>query len=144
MAIRERHILIVDDYPDALEIWSLFLRLRGYRVSTAADGASALAEAEQSLPDLIVLDLELPGISGFEAARRLRRNPVTQDIPLIAATGYSHQRQLTMAREAGFDHVVVKPVDPDSLIEEIEHLLGHMVAVHQPNHSGWHSAQGNG
>jgi CheY-like chemotaxis protein len=144
MAIRERHILIVDDYPDALEIWSLFLRLRGYRVSTAADGASAIAEAEQSLPDLIVLDLELPGISGFEAARRLRRNPATQDIPLIAATGYSHQRQLTMAREAGFDHVVVKPVDPDSLVQEIEHLLDYMVAVRQPNHGGWHSAQGNG
>jgi CheY-like chemotaxis protein len=144
MATRERHILIVDDYPDALEIWALFLRLRGYRVSTAADGATALAEAEQSLPDLIVLDLELPGISGFEAARRLRRNAATQDIPLIAATGYSHQRQLAMARDAGFDQIVVKPVDPDSLVEEIERLLDRMVAVRQPNRFGRHSAQGNG
>jgi CheY-like chemotaxis protein len=144
MAIRGRHILIVDDYPDALDIWSLYLRSLGCRVSTAADGASAIAQAEQLLPDLIVLDLELPGISGFEAARRLRENPATHDIPLIAATGYSHQRQLSMARDAGFDQVVVKPVDPDRLVNEIEQLLDLTVAVRQPNRSNEHRAQENG
>src|SRR5687767_11362442 len=132
MATRGRHILIVDDYADALDIWALYLRSVGYDVSTAADGATAVARAEQLRPDLIVLDLELPGISGFEAAKRLRRNSSTQDIPLIAATGYSHQRQLAMAREAGFDDVVVKPVDPDSLVEHIERLLDVTVAVRQP------------
>ena len=136
-----KHILIVDDYPDALDIWTLYLRSLGYEVSTAADGASAISQAEQLLPDLIVLDLELPGISGFEAARRLRQNPTTEDIPLIAATGYSHHRQLAMAREAGFDQVVVKPVDPDKLVEEIERLLDMTVAVRQPNHSVVHRAQ---
>ena len=85
-----KHILIVDDYPDALDIWAMYLRALGYRVSTAGDGAAALAQAERLLPDLIVLDLELPRISGFEVARRLRANPETQCIPLIAATGYSH------------------------------------------------------
>ena len=144
MAKHERHILIVDDYPDALEIWTLYLRSLGYRVSTAADGNAAVSQAEQSLPDLIVLDLELPGISGFEAARRLRQNPATHHIPLIAATGYSHQRQLTLAREAGFDRVVVKPVDLDSLVMEIERLLDDMVAVRQPSHIGRQSAQENG
>jgi CheY-like chemotaxis protein len=139
-----KHILIVDDYPDALDIWALYLRSLGYQVSTAGDGASAIAQAEQLLPDLIVLDLELPGISGFEAARHLRHNAATQDIPLIAATGYSHLRQLTMAREAGFDQVVVKPVDPDSLVEEIERLLDMTVAVRQPNHSSGYRAQENG
>ena len=89
-----RHILIVDDYPDALDIWAIYLRALGYRVSTAADGAAALAQAEQLLPDLIVLDLELPGISGFEVASACARNPDTHDIPLIAATGYSHVTQL--------------------------------------------------
>jgi CheY-like chemotaxis protein len=135
METNGRHILIVDDYPDALDIWALYLRSLGYQVSTAADGASAISQAEQLLPDLIVLDLELPGISGFEAARRLRDNPATHDIPLIAATGYSHQRQLAMARESGFDQVVVKPIDPDSLVDEIERLLDMTVAVRQPNHS---------
>ena len=144
MAIHGSHILIVDDYPDALDIWALYLRLLGYTVSTAADGTSALAQAEQLLPDLIVLDLELPGISGFEAARRLRRNPSTQDIPLIAATGYSHQRQLAMAYDAGFDDVAVKPVDPDSLVERIERLLDKTVAVRQPSHRSGKLAQENG
>lgn len=86
------HILIVDDYADALEIWAIYLQGAGYRVSTAVDGASAIARARQLLPDLVVLDLELPGISGFEAARTLRADPETADIPLIAATGYSHPR----------------------------------------------------
>ena len=144
MTKHERHILIVDDYPDALEIWTLYLRAVGYRVSTAADGHTAVAMAEQLRPALIVLDLELPGISGFEAARRLRRNPATHDIPLIAATGYSHQRQLAMAREAGFDRVVVKPVDPDCLGREIERLLDDMVMVRQPGHIAGESAQENG
>jgi CheY-like chemotaxis protein len=139
-----KHILIVDDYPDALDIWALYLRSLGYEVSTAGDGPNAIQQAEQLLPDLIVLDLELPGISGFEAARRLRQNASTQDIPLIAATGYSHHRQLSMAREAGFDQVVVKPVDPDSLVEEIERLLDMTVAVRQPSHSVGHRAQENG
>ena len=118
-----KHILIVDDYPDALDIWALYLRSLGYRVSTAGDGAAALAQAERLHPDLIVLDLELPLISGFEAARRLRANPDTQSIPLIAATGYSHATQLDRARAAGFDHIVIKPCDPDALVEEIERLL---------------------
>lgn len=144
MATTAKHILIVDDYPDALDIWTLYLRSLGYEVSTAADGASAISQAEQLLPDLIVLDLEMPGISGFEAARRLRQNPSTEDIPLIAATGYSHHRQLAMAREAGFDQVVVKPVEPDRLVEEIERLLDMTVAVRQPNHSVVHRAQENG
>jgi two-component system cell cycle response regulator DivK len=118
-----RHILIVDDYPDALDVWAIFLRSSGYRVSTAADGASAIELAERLLPDLIVLDLELPHISGYDVAKRLRSNPETQSIPLIAATGYSHLRQLDRAREAGFDQIVIKPCDPDMLIEEIERLL---------------------
>jgi CheY-like chemotaxis protein len=144
MGARRTHILIVDDYPDALDIWTLYLGALGYLVSTAADGATAIAQAEQLQPDLVVLDLELPGISGFEAARRLRRNPATHDIPLIAATGYSHHRQLSMAREAGFDQVLVKPVDPETLVQEIERLLDRHVAVRQPIHFSMERAQENG
>lgn len=118
-----KHILIVDDYPDALDIWAIYLRSMGYRVSTAADGVGAIEQARMLHPDLIVLDLELPGISGFDAAKWLRAHAETRDVPLIAATGYSHMRQLDLAREAGFDQVVVKPCDPDMLVEEIERLL---------------------
>ncbi len=143
MGAQRKHILIVDDYPDALDIWTLYLRSRGYRVSTAVDGASAIAQAERLLPDLIVLDLELPGVSGFDAALRLRRNPATHDIPLIAATGYSHERQLSMARNAGFDRVIVKPVDLDALVNEVEHLLESDDHSSHPNHSGMERAHEN-
>jgi len=130
-----KHILIVDDYPDALEIWAIYLRGLGYRVSTAGDGAVALALAEGLLPDLIVLDLELPRISGFDVAIKLRANPETRHIPLIAATGYSHVKQLDRAREAGFDEIVVKPCDPDLLVEEIErHLTAADELAIRPSH----------
>lgn len=118
-----KHILIVDDYQDALDIWGLYLRSLGYHVSTASDGAAALEQAERLLPDLVVLDLELPRLSGTDVARQLRANPDTRCIPLIAATGYSHSRQLDAARDAGFDRIVVKPCEPDVLVDEIERLL---------------------
>jgi two-component system cell cycle response regulator DivK len=130
-----KHILIVDDYADALDIWAIYLQSMGYRVSTAADGLTAVAKAEDLLPDLIVLDLELPGLTGFEAAKRLRANPETADIPLIAATGYSHARQLDLARQCGFDAVVVKPCDPDLLVQEIERLVSLDLEGFQPGHS---------
>jgi CheY-like chemotaxis protein len=118
-----QHILIVDDYPDALDIWALYLGSLGYEISTASDGAEALALAERLLPDLIVLDLELPRVSGYDVARQLRANPDTQHIPLIAATGYSHGQQLDRARESGFDEIIVKPCDPDALVQIIQRLL---------------------
>lgn len=139
-----KHILIVDDYVDALDIWAIYLTAAGYRVSTAIDGASAIAKAHQLLPDLIVLDLELPGISGFEAARELRGDPETADIPLIAATGYSHMRQLDLARQVGFDSIVVKPCDPDTLLEEIERLAGDSANPIQLNSSSMNERHKNG
>jgi CheY-like chemotaxis protein len=139
-----KHILIVDDYADALDIWAIYLQSMGNRVSTAADGLSAVAKAEALLPDLVVLDLELPGLTGFEAAKRLRANPETAAIPLIAATGYSHERQLALARQSGFDAVVVKPCDPDMLVHEIERLLRAEVDGFQPSHSGVEVPHNNG
>jgi CheY-like chemotaxis protein len=124
-------VLIVDDYPDALEIWGLYLRSAGYHVDTAADGLTAVEKAHTNSPDIIVLDLELPGITGFEAAIRLRRAPETKDIPLIAATGYSHAEQLDEARRAGFDSIVIKPCEPSTLVAEIERLLRNRPGVRQ-------------
>ena len=118
-----KRILLVDDYPDALEIWGLYLRSLGYDVETADDGLQAVEQAYRTNPDIIVLDLELPGITGFEAAVRLRRSPQTAAIPLIAATGYSHVKQLDQARHSGFDSIVVKPCEPAALVAEIERLL---------------------
>jgi CheY-like chemotaxis protein len=116
-------ILLVDDYPDALEIWSLYLRSMGYDVIEADDGLKAVAAAHAHQPDVIILDLELPGITGFEAAERLRQSRETRHIPLIAATGYSHLKQLNQARASGFDSIIVKPCDPAMLVAEVERLL---------------------
>ena len=139
-----RHILIVDDYPDALDIWAFYLRALGYQVSTAGDGAAAIAQAERLLPDLIVLDLELPRVSGFDVARRLRSNADTRHIPLIAATGYSHTQQLDRARAAGFDHIVIKPCDPDVLVEQIERLLAAANLPTQPINTAVEHGHKNG
>lgn len=116
-------LLLVDDYRDALEVWSLYLAGEGYDVMEAPDGRTALELANDHLPDVIVLDLELPDLSGFEVAQILRLQESTRDIPLIAATGYSNARKLVAARDSGFDSVVVKPCNPQSLVAEVERLM---------------------
>jgi CheY-like chemotaxis protein len=109
-------VLLVDDYADALEVWELFLGAAGFTVSTATDGVDGLAKARQLRPDVIVMDLQMPGLSGAEVAQALRADAATRHIPLIAATGHS-RTQLSDARAAGFDSIIVKPCDPDDLAE---------------------------
>ena len=123
MSTHPATVLLVDDYPDTLEMWTMYLRAHGYSVSTADNGIDALAMARTEHPSLVILDLDLPGISGYEVARRLRSTDATSQIPLIAATGYSANRQLDDARDAGFDAVLVKPCDPDGLVRTIESVL---------------------
>ena len=117
-------ILLVDDYPDALEVWSLYLRMCGFEVVTAADGMSALAAALHHPPDIAILDLEMPGLSGYELARRLRADPATRAVPLMAVSGHSQPSRIEEAHNAGFDRVLTKPCDPDRLCFEIQQLLG--------------------
>jgi CheY-like chemotaxis protein len=116
-------ILIVDDYPDALEVWGLYLRAAGFHVLMACDGPAAFDDIVREKPDVVVMDLELPGRSGFEVARAVKARPDTCAIPLIAATGYSMANQLDRARASGFDSVIVKPCDPQALVAEIRRIL---------------------
>jgi len=116
-------ILLVDDYADAVDVLALYLRGEGFDVLTASDGEQALAQARSQRPDLIVMDLEMPVLSGYEVAAQLRAIADTAAIPLIAATGHSHSRQLEQAIAAGFNAVIVKPCDPDQLVREIRRLL---------------------
>lgn len=116
-------ILLVDDYRDALDMWGIYLRSCGYDVLTAADGLAAVSIALEARPDVCVLDLDLPGLTGIEAARTLREAPATSRTILVAATGYSHAALLDEARQAGFESILVKPCEPTRLVEEIERLL---------------------
>lgn len=114
-------VLLVDDFPDALEVWDLFLTSAGFTVVTATNGIDGLARAQALVPDVIVLDLQMPGLSGTEVARALRAADATRHIPLIAATGHSPTFH-DDGRAEGFDSVIVKPCDPDALVAEIRRV----------------------
>jgi CheY-like chemotaxis protein len=113
-------VLLVDDYPDALDVWEIFLTAAGCGVMTASDGAQALAIARASLPDVIAMDLQMPGLSGASVAQELRSDPSTAHIPLVAVTG----RRLDPAevRSMGFVSLVVKPCEPDALLAELRRV----------------------
>jgi CheY-like chemotaxis protein len=114
---------LVDDYLDALDMWALYLRARGFQIHTAADGLTAVRLATEMLPDLIVMDLSLPGLNGCEAARRLRGQRETAHIPMIATTGNTRPDEIDEARSAGFVAIMIKPCDPPRLVEAIERVL---------------------
>jgi PAS domain S-box-containing protein len=107
-----RRILVVDDHQDSTDSLALFLRLRGHDVRTARDGPSALDEIERYRPDVVFLDLGLPGMSGYDVARRVRmmNEPVLPR--LVALTGYGTDADRQKTRDAGFDVHLAKPVDP--------------------------------
>jgi two-component system cell cycle response regulator DivK len=116
-------ILIVDDYPDALDVWDLYLRASGFEVLRAEDGNTALQTACTHVPDLVVMDLELPGLSGCQVASALRARAETRHIPLIASTGHSLPAKLEEARRSGFDLILIKPCDPSELVDAIRRHL---------------------
>ena len=116
-------ILLVDDYKDALEALSLYLTAVGFQVETASDGLEGLDRALVSRPDVIVLDVQMPGLSGLELATALKENPETAGIPLIALSGRSRVTESADMREA-FASVMSKPCEPEVLVGEIHRVAG--------------------
>jgi PAS domain S-box-containing protein len=110
-----RRVLIVDDNVDGAESLATLLVIHGHTVRTAPDGPSALASAEEFRPDVILLDIGLPGLNGYEVARRLRSRPESRGVRLVALTGWGQAADRERSRDAGFDLHVVKPVDPAEL-----------------------------
>jgi PAS domain S-box-containing protein len=108
---RQRRILVVDDNSDSAESMALLLRASGHDVHTAHDGASALEQADAHKPEIVLLDIGLPGISGYTVAKRLRELPGLSAVKLIAMTGYGQEEDRKRSRDAGFDHHLIKPVD---------------------------------
>ena len=110
-------VLIADDNSEVLNTHALLLRLMGHEVYTASDGLAALDLAEQFRPDVILMDLGMPNLDGFDAARALRRTPWGAHVRLIAISGWGQERDRRRAQEAGFDAHVIKPVDAAMLRE---------------------------
>ena len=108
-------VLLVDDNQDAVDAIAMLLESEGYEIRTANEGISALKEARAWSPDVIILDIGLPGMNGYQVAQALRQTPLDSNPLLIALSGYGSDRDRQLARTAGFDHHVVKPAEPELL-----------------------------
>ncbi len=116
-------VLIVDDVQDNRTIYVLFLKFSGFRIAEAENGVEALEKATTLLPDVIVMDLSLPVMDGWEATRRLKRDPRTKKIPVVVLTGHALPEHAQAAREAGCDLVITKPCLPDQLMDALRRIL---------------------
>ena len=125
----QRTLVYVEDNEDARATMAELLRSFGYEVVEVPDGKSVLAAVIATQPDAVLVDIGLPDIDGYEVARRLRANPSTQSIPLIALTGYGQLRDKEAAALAGFNLHLVKPVDPASVLKAVEQVLAKSAAV---------------
>jgi two-component system CheB/CheR fusion protein len=108
-------VLVVDDCPDTTWSMALLLRLWGHDVSVAANGQAALSMAEVFRPQVVLLDIGLPVVDGLEVARRLRQQPDLFDVLILGISGFSQPEDTQRALEAGCDHYLIKPVEPDAL-----------------------------
>ena len=116
-------ILVVDDYQDAREMYAEYLQFSGFRVAEARNGNEAIEQAFALRPDLILMDLSLPGMDGWEATRQLKSDERTRHIPVVALTGHALAGASDGARKAGCDSFVTKPCLPDDLVVEVRRML---------------------
>ncbi len=116
-------VLVVEDYQDAREMYTAYLQFSGYRVAEAANGLEAIEKTRELMPDIILMDLALPKIDGWQATRELKADDRTKHIPIVALTGHALAGHSELARQAGCDSFVTKPCLPDALVAEIQRML---------------------
>jgi len=116
-------VLVVDDYQDAREMYAEYLSFSGFRVVEAGNGTEAVEKAFALLPDVILMDLSLPGMDGWTATRQLKSDDRTRHIPVVALTGHALAGASEGARQAGCDAFVTKPCLPDELVLEVRRML---------------------
>jgi len=116
-------VLVVDDYPDVREMYSEYLEFSGFDVIQAVNGIEALQRAVDAAPDIILMDLSLPVMDGWEATRRLKEDARTSRIPVVALTGHALAGISEGASKAGCDAFVTKPCLPEDLVKEIRKIL---------------------
>jgi CheY-like chemotaxis protein len=116
-------ILLVEDYDDAREMYRDYLEFSGFRVDTARDGHEALKKARAQMPDLILMDLSLPGLDGWEATRILKNDPSTSHLMVVALSAHALAAEGERARAAGCDGFIAKPCLPHELVEQMTEYL---------------------
>lgn len=119
---RKRQALVVDDVPDVTDMLSVLLTYAGYDVVTADSAAAAIAAADQQQFDVVISDIGMPDMNGYELARRLRAHPGYESIPMVAVTGYSMFDDRERSLSAGFTAHLTKPIEPRTLLDLIEQL----------------------
>jgi CheY-like chemotaxis protein len=120
---REPLILLVDDFADNRAMYAQFLTFSGFRVAEAANGKEALARAAELMPDIVVMDLSLPVMDGWEATRRLKADKQTRDIPVVALSAHVMEGARKKATEAGCSGFLPKPCYPSHVSEELHRVL---------------------
>jgi len=118
-----QQILVVEDHEDNRQILRDLLSAAGYEMVEAHDGEQALVRVAQAKPDLILMDIQLPGIDGYEVTRRIKADPMLAAIPIIAVTSYALTGDDEKARAAGCDDYVAKPFSPRQLLAKIREYL---------------------
>lgn len=116
-------ILIVDDLADNRDLYETYFKLDGFEVDVASDGEEALRQVDAVMPDVIVMDLSMPKLDGWETTRRLKTNPRTRAIPIVILTAVHEELELARVRAAGADVICRKPCLPSELGERIDELL---------------------
>jgi CheY-like chemotaxis protein len=116
-------ILVVEDFEDAREMYRDYLEFSGFRVDTACDGREAIEKAQSLDPDLVLMDLSLPGIDGWEATRLLKSDPATAHLVIVALSAHALAPEGERARAAGCDGFIAKPCLPPDLVAEIGRYL---------------------
>src|SRR3954465_4474030 len=129
-------VLLVDDYPDAREMYAEYLEFSGFDVIEAANGMEALQRAADTQPDIVLMDLSLPVMDGWEATRRLKADKRTEHIPVVALTGHALAGISEGAKKAGCDAFVTKPCLPEDLGREIKRILDAPSRSRKPRRSG--------
>jgi putative two-component system response regulator len=120
---RPGNILVVDDVPENRTLLTRLLTVQGHRVATVGDGPSALRAVEQAPPDLILLDVQMPGLDGFEVCRRIKQDPATQLIPVVLITGLTDRESRLHGIEVGADDFLNKPFDVGELTARVRSLV---------------------
>jgi two-component system, cell cycle response regulator DivK len=125
----QKRVLIVEDHEDNALIYLAMLRHAGYEVMIAADGVTGLDAIRSQRPDLVLLDISLPRLSGFDVARQVRCDPAICSTPLVALTAHAYAEAEEQARVIGFDGYLSKPVEPRKVLEEVRVRIGAPIAA---------------